>query len=847
VNFVTYVLSSYQPLEKPTVLNHYLFADPVYGTSFLYPSTADCRFFTTDTSAFTAISGGAFFPWGYPVKNTLTFYDLGNFKGDTTLIINPSSIDETYFTTLKILYDFGDGSDILNVEKKSVTNYIPSVPTLDPGTPKDVIISHTYRPDELDRATTYYPSISIISGNLSITVFQLTLSLYVDSMFSFKDFHLINSSQLTQADDNLQKSLEIFEVKNQDDLFVSNFLLLSSAPDAILNQTPDRKYIPTPTPTPTISVTQTITPSVTPTTTPTYTPTPTLTINASPTPTPSISITPSETPELTPTPTNTISETPEPTVTISVTPSNTPSHTPAPTYTPTQSITPSTSPTPTATPTNTVTPSNTPTLTPANTLTPTPGTTPSVTPTRTPPVTPSRSGAPALSPTPTVSITQSVTPTRTETPTATITPTRTPTITPTNSVTPTPSLTPPMIDIPGNLFVAGNNVKYQLGMELMNTDRTNILLQNLGNWTDVIYSSLYTFALSASPSTGINSLYFSGSNAAYQSGLNDNYFRPVFTLVPKPTTSNNYSKVSTGNNHTLALMGNELWAVGRGLSAQFGLTLTDPITSWVKIPGNFIDIAAGVNYSLVLSSDNSLLVTGKNTVGQLGTDDYINRPSLTKITSVQDPKGLGFDILNPKFTKIYQPHLYNTSYALSGNPSNPLSRLFIAGDNTFGQVGENLGFPSQEYWAPISSEWNNGIPDLYLSSYSVGYNFIIGLSSGGKMVGTGMTKWGNFGIGQTPFGSPLPEYLNDWGLSLNFFERNSPLSGKRVVNVSCGYSHTWILSSTGAAKLTAFRAGYDESGELASWVYNDRFWTFTPLSGTWSNAIAGYGTSFLFS
>jgi hypothetical protein len=467
VNFVTYVLSSYQILEKPSVLNHYLFTDPVLGPDFVYPITADCKLFTTDTSSFTAISGMAFFPWGYPVKNTLTTFDLGEYKGDTTLIINPSAIDETFFTTLKIIYDFSDGSDIVNIEKGTVVNYIPLVPSLDTGTPIDKIISHVYKPRELNAITTFIPTISVISGNLSTHVFRLSVSVYADSIFSVKEFHLINSAQLTKSDDNIQKSLEILEIRQDENLYASNFLLISSAPDSLLNQKSNRVYIPTPTPTCSITITPTRTPTITPSRTPTQTYTPTLTINASPTPTPSISITPTETSELTPTPTPVPTETPLPTPTISITQSITPTRTQRVTPTCTSTSTDTPTPTPTLSQTTTLTPSITPSLTPENSPTPTPPLTPSPSPTYTPSVTPTNSGPPPGSPTPTPSITNSPTFTPTFTPTTTPTPTFTPTNTLTPAFTPTPSLTPPINNPLGNIYVAGDNQYYQLGVPII--------------------------------------------------------------------------------------------------------------------------------------------------------------------------------------------------------------------------------------------------------------------------------------------------------------------------------------------------------------------------------------------
>lgn len=831
MNFVTYVLSSYQVLERPSVLNHYLFNDPVYGTDINYPLTADCQLFTTDTTSLTAISGGKFYPWGYPIKNTLTTSTLGEFKGDTTLIIVPSAIDETYFTTLKIVYDFDDGSDILNVEKKTVINYIPTVAALDPGSPIDSVITHIYKPRSTESLTTFYPTISVFSANLSMNVYRLELSVYPDSLFTFKDFHLINSAQLTKADDNVQKSLEILEISKDENLYVSNFLLLSSTPDANLNKKSNREYIPTPTPSPTYTPTATVTPTKTPTPTQTITRTPTNTFNPSSTPTPTLTFTPSETPGVTPTPTPEPTYTPEPTVTISVTQSVTLTHTPEVTHTNTPTPTPTLTPTATTTNTTTPTPEVTPSWTPANSQTPTPQATQTVTPTSTPAVTPSVSGPPPESPTPTPSITVSRTPSLTPTLTPTHTPTQTPTNTHTPTSTPTPSLTPP-IDLPlGNLWVAGANNKYQLGVELSNGDLlTNRLVQARGVFSEIITGNSpnlsadgYVFALSSISPSGYD-LYFSGYNTNYQSGLGDNYFRPTYTKVPKPVSVNNFNKISTGNTHTLALLGDELWVVGEGLSGQLGFGNNNNLTTWTQVPGQYSDIAAGYGYSLALSTNGKLWVTGKNDHGQLGLNDTNSRNTWTLLTSYIASNGaVG---TNPEFIKIYQPQLFNSSYALSAD-----NRLLVTGLNDLGQLGTNTTNDDVLRFTPINPTLSNGSPSIFLSAYSVGLSYIVGLSAGGYIFGTGLIQDGQIGLGPLP---PGTDFTSEW-LPVD--------TAIRAVKIAAGATHTWILSSNNRV----LRTGRDDAGQLAAWQTDIQYFNFTPLTGTWSNVYAGLATSFLIS
>ena len=113
---MSYVLSSVQEAGQPSIINHYLFVDPVYDTSILYPTTATGSLFSETTGTFVypfTANGGLIFPWGYPISNTALSADLGSFKGATTLTVIPSGIDNTYYSTLKIVYDFDDNNEIV--------------------------------------------------------------------------------------------------------------------------------------------------------------------------------------------------------------------------------------------------------------------------------------------------------------------------------------------------------------------------------------------------------------------------------------------------------------------------------------------------------------------------------------------------------------------------------------------------------------------------------------------------------------------------------------------------------------------------------------------------------------
>lgn len=193
----TIILSSLQIPGTPDLLNHYIFVDPIYGTSFTYPNSASGSLFNSTTGTFVypfTADGGQFFPWGYMVQNTAQSLTAGPFKGPYTVYFNPSAIDETYYSVLKIIYNFGDGTS--QVVEKSI------VDTTGTGDPTTTIVSHNYWATS-QNGTTYSPFISVINGNLNINVFNIEFTIMPDSVYDFSDFHLIDSLQLSLSSNNL--------------------------------------------------------------------------------------------------------------------------------------------------------------------------------------------------------------------------------------------------------------------------------------------------------------------------------------------------------------------------------------------------------------------------------------------------------------------------------------------------------------------------------------------------------------------------------------------------------------------------------------------------------------------
>jgi hypothetical protein len=219
----TFVLSSDQKQSFPSILNHYLFEDPVYGISFTYPNTANGSFFHTTTGSFTypvTANGGLVFPWGYVVQTIRTNLTAGPFKGPYTINFSPSGIDTRYFNVLKIIYDFNNGEEIYTVEKDIVPNLRERF--LQTKNPTEVTPGRVYYPGR--DITTYHPIISVINGNLTQNIYNISFSMVPESIYEHNSLKVLNSIQPGMRS---LETLGMFEIEKSD--FVTNARILSTA------------------------------------------------------------------------------------------------------------------------------------------------------------------------------------------------------------------------------------------------------------------------------------------------------------------------------------------------------------------------------------------------------------------------------------------------------------------------------------------------------------------------------------------------------------------------------------------------------------------------------------------
>jgi len=229
MNTLNVILTSLQLSGASNFINHYFFLDPVYGTNFTYPNTANGSLFNTTTGTFVypnTAFGGFIFPWGYSVQNTFTFIDLGILKGPYTITFVPSGIDNRFYTTTKIIYDFGDGDStviekdvVIDYKKVSLAGYTEGTEI---GNPKYTYVSHDYYPLNND-TTTYTVLISVITGDSVYNIFSISFSSIPLSFYDIDNFKLLNKIGLSN---NQYENMLVAEAGKP--CYITNFKLLSS-------------------------------------------------------------------------------------------------------------------------------------------------------------------------------------------------------------------------------------------------------------------------------------------------------------------------------------------------------------------------------------------------------------------------------------------------------------------------------------------------------------------------------------------------------------------------------------------------------------------------------------------
>ncbi len=291
-----------------------------------------------------------------------------------------------------------------------------------------------------------------------------------------------------------------------------------------------------------------------------------------------------------------------------------------------------------------------------------------------------------------------------------------------------------------NVFMDPDNVVY----------RSSPIQIGTSSWTQISYGDGELLALKSDGSlwsSGTSSLYSGGRSNPVQIGTSS------WTSIHAGRVGTNFAIRSDGR---LFVWGNDIDG-STGLPGQGGLTVTSPTqvgtSSWVTV-------SSGIWYALAIKVDGSLWSWGRNTAGQLGTNNIISRSS---------PINIG----TSSWSAVSAGSSFSGAIRSDGS-------LFMWGWNLSGMLGNNATTANRSSPVQIgTSSWT------YIGA---------GLSSTAAI---------RFGGG-----------LFTWGQSANGILGNNSITPSRSSPVQLGTSSWTILANVGA------QAAISVTGALFMWGLN---------------------------
>jgi hypothetical protein len=174
-------------------LDHHIFKDTSLsptGYDFLYPLTAYGGPLSANTPivySASAVGGPLYeicyqdFCYKQTILNAFEIYCV------TTVNFILSALDESVANIMKIVYDFNDGSEVIYNDYKFTNN--------PPVSPKDIVVSHVYYPQN-KTLTTYNPSISVVFSDCCVNTYTATICSYRCGILDiYEDTFLLDAAQ----------------------------------------------------------------------------------------------------------------------------------------------------------------------------------------------------------------------------------------------------------------------------------------------------------------------------------------------------------------------------------------------------------------------------------------------------------------------------------------------------------------------------------------------------------------------------------------------------------------------------------------------------------------------------
>ena len=354
-----------------------------------------------------------------------------------------------------------------------------------------------------------------------------------------------------------------------------------------------------------------------------------------------------------------------------------------------------------------------------------------------------------------------------------------------------------------------------------------------GTVTQVAAGSDFSLAVTSS-----GQLYGFGDNQYGQLGNATNNVggtpNPTPSLVTLPGESGTVTQVAAGTDHSLAVTSSgQLYAFGDNYHGQLGSTThngtssANPTPTLVTLPGGsgtVTQVAAGDDFSLVVTSTGELFSFGANDFGQLGygANNGTNNANPSP-TQVQLPGGSG------TVTAVAAGDDFSLVATSSGD-------LYAFGDNYYGQLGTatndgvNIANPSP---GSVTLPGESGT----VTHIAAGSGFSLVVTSSGQLYSFGTNASGQLGVaandGMSGVPNPTPALVT------------LPGASGTVTTAAAGEDFSLVVTSSG--QLYAFGDGGDgQLGSATSTGPDNATPTLVSLpaaSGTAAQVAAGGGQS----
>ena len=390
-----------------------------------------------------------------------------------------------------------------------------------------------------------------------------------------------------------------------------------------------------------------------------------------------------------------------------------------------------------------------------------------------------------------------------------------------------------LLTFSGKVIVFGDNTNGQLGDGTTNKRTAPFELPLIETIQDISGGKYHSLLL-----TNKSEIYSFGRNLFGElcDGSTTQRLSPI-----KIQSNETFMKISTGQDISVLLTTkNEVYTCGRNDKGQLGdLSLTDskiPIKTY-EIGKKFKQISSSTEHSVVLSNDGIGYSFGSNQYFTLGItnldpkipnlSEYNGKSKITKISSgngfsvVLSANKTAFTMGNNGFGNLgtgdFQTKVYPTQINYNESNVDEISagyqHLMILSKGTIQAVGHNLygelGVGSSFLKTTTFNDINYLGPQIV--KISAGSYFSMLLTSNGEVHTFGKNDVGQLGDG-TNVNRYSPVMIQYNGTV------NGTMNGTLITQISCGNSHSLILSADGRA----FSFGLNNYGQLGIGNLNNK-------------------------